>query len=65
MLRFLDRSTQVTLPAFLASAPVMAPHPLPTSSTLSCAVIGTKSTMFSLSGDKWYNMGQLFRCSIS
>ena len=34
MLRFLDRSTQVTDPAFLDRAPVMAPHPLPTSKTL-------------------------------
>ena len=40
MLRFFDRSTQTTSPAFLASAPVMAPQPLPISSTLSVGFIG-------------------------
>ena len=52
VLRLFDKSTQVTLPAFLAKAPVIAPQPLPTSKTLSVFLIGSQSTIFSRSADK-------------
>lgn len=47
-----ERSTQVTDPAFRERAPVMAPQPLPTSSTLSVFLIGRKSTIFSRRADR-------------
>lgn len=47
-----DRSTQVTLPAFSARTPVMAPMPLPTSSTLVFLSMGSHDTIFCLWGER-------------
>ena len=49
----LKDKADVTVPAFLDSAPVMAPQPLPTSSTLQPLSMGIQSTIFSRSGERW------------
>ena len=57
-------STQVTSPARLDSAPVIAPQPEPTSSTFMARLIGSHSTIFSRSGERWYKISQLFLSSM-
>ena len=43
---------------------MIAPQPLPTSSTFASLSMGIQSTMFSRRGERWYRMGQTLRSSM-